>query len=84
MGFRIKVLAVLTLIFIQNLIIPSSQATTPVTFQTFTQGSAGIVFDGVDTSILRVTANSAYEVGESDFTIDWWQKAPKLQSKFPR
>jgi Concanavalin A-like lectin/glucanases superfamily len=84
MGFRIKVLAVLTLIFVQNLIIPTAQATTPVTFQTFTQGSAGIVFDGVDTSILRVTANSAYEVGESDFTIDWWQKAPKLQSKFPR
>lgn len=50
----------------------------------FSQSSTGIYFNGASTSNIEVPANSNFDIGCQDFTISWWQKAPKFQDLYPR
>ena len=80
---RKLVLLACSALFIQSALINVAQAEVPG-LPAFSQSSTGIYFDGQATSSIKVSANTEFEVGCHDFTIDWWQKAPKLQSLYPR
>ena len=84
MRYRLRVLISISLILclFPGLFVPASSA--PVTIATFSQNETGIKFSGGDTATLTVPSNSSYDVRNSDFTIDWWQKAPSGQSIYPR
>ncbi|MEY3387638.1 MAG: hypothetical protein RI944_411 [Actinomycetota bacterium] len=64
----------------QGINLTFANATTP----SFSQSSTGIYFDGSSTSYLEIASNSNFELGCNDFTIAWWQKAPKNQTLYPR
>jgi hypothetical protein len=72
----------LILYFFPGLYVPAVSA--PVNIATFSQNETGIKFSGGDTATLSVAASNSFNVGDGDFTIDWWQKAPSTQSIYPR
>ena len=84
MHVRIRLFAAFSLLLTQLLLLPQAQASGPITFNTFSQNSPGINFTGSDNSYLRVDSSTSFNLGTSDFTIDWWQQASRSQSIYPR
>lgn len=61
----------------------SYAATLPI-FDPTSTSTKGIYFDGGDSSNVQLAANTKFDIGGGDFTIDWWQKASPTQLKYPR
>ena len=62
----------------------TSYATNLPTFDPSSASTKGIYFDGGDNSNVQLIANTKFDIGGGDFTIDWWQKASKNQLNYPR
>ena len=72
------------LLFASSLIPLSSHAATNLTFNPTDPETKGIYFDSAIESFIRIPASQDFDIGAGDFTIAWWQKAPKYQYRFPR
>jgi len=64
--------------------ISPTSATNLPTFDPTSASTKGIYFDGGDNSYIQAAADTKFDIGGGDFTIDWWQKASKNQLNYPR
>lgn len=65
-------------------LLPNAQAAPPVAYETFTQNSTGVFFNGEISSTISHPPSAEFAIGSADFTIAWWQKAEKIQTGYPR
>ena len=80
----VAVLVAAASLLFQLIGISPTNATNLPTFDPTSASTKGIYFDGGYNSNIQLAADTKFDIGGGDFTIDWWQKASKNQLNYPR